>query len=130
MPLCNTRSRLLVWQQPDEQSRWSVRTLAAELGLPSSTVHGVLLAAKLQPHRIRTFTFSLDPDFEVKLVDIVGLYLNPPENALVLCVDEKPGIQAWIEHNRCYRCVRKSPVPGATNTSVMHSDIACRTRDG
>jgi transposase len=46
------------------------------------------------PHRIRTFTFSPDPDFEAKLLDIVGLYLHPPENALVLCVDEKSGIQA------------------------------------
>lgn len=84
----------LVCQQPEDLSRWSVRTLAAELGLPASTVHRMLVAAKLQPHRIRTFTFSPDPDFEAKLLDIVGLYLNPPENALVLCVDEKPGIQA------------------------------------
>jgi transposase len=83
-----------VCQQPEQQSRWSVRTLAAELGLPASTVHAMLVAAKLQPHRIRTFTFSPDPDFEAKLLDIVGLYLNPPENAFVLCVDEKPGIQA------------------------------------
>ena len=84
----------LVCQQPEDQSRWTVRTLAAELGLPASTVHAMLVAAKLQPHRIRTFTFSPDPDFEAKLLDIVGLYLNPPENAFVLCVDEKPGIQA------------------------------------
>ncbi len=83
-----------VCQQPSDQSRWTVRTLAAELGLPSSTVHAMLVAAKLQPHRIRTFTFSPDPDFEAKLLDIVGLYLNPPENAFVLCVDEKPSIQA------------------------------------
>jgi transposase len=83
-----------VCQQPETQSRWTVRTLATELGLPASTVHAMLVAAKLQPHRIRTFTFSPDPDFEAKLLDIVGLYLNPPENALVLCVDEKPSIQA------------------------------------
>jgi transposase len=84
----------LVCQQPEDQSRWSVRTLAAEVGLPASTVHAMLVASKLQPHRIRTFTFSPDPDFEAKLLDVIGLYLNPPENALVLCVDEKPGIQA------------------------------------
>lgn len=83
-----------VCQQPDFPSRWTVRTLAAELGLPASTVHAMLVSAKLQPHRIRTFSFSPDPDFEAKLLDIVGLYLNPPENAFVLCVDEKPGIQA------------------------------------
>ena len=83
-----------VCQKPEDQGRWTVRTLAAELGLPASTVHAMLVAARLQPHRIRTFTFSPDPDFEAKLLDIVGLYLNPPENALVLCVDEKPSIQA------------------------------------
>ena len=88
------RVQTRVCQQPEGQGRWSVRTLAAELKLPASTVHSMLVAAKLQPHRIRTFTFSPDPNFEAKLLDIVGLYLNPPENALVLCVDEKPGIQA------------------------------------
>src|SRR5271157_2621168 len=81
-------------QKPRYYSRWSVRTLAADLGLPRSIVHQILVASKLQPHRIRTFTFSPDPEFEAKLLDIVGLYLNPPENALVLCVDEKTGIQA------------------------------------
>lgn len=81
-------------QQPEFQSRWSVRTLAREVGLPRSTVHEMLAASGLQPHRLRTFTFSPDPDFEAKLLDLVGLYLNPPENALVLCVDEKTGIQA------------------------------------
>lgn len=81
-------------QQPVAYSRWTVRTLARDLGLPPATVHDVLVASALQPHRIRTFTFSPDPDFEAKLLDIVGLYLHPPENALVLCVDEKSGIQA------------------------------------
>jgi transposase len=81
-------------QQPEHYSRWSVRTLAEDLRLPRSTVHQILVASHLQPHRIRTFTYSPDPDFEAKLLDIVGIYLNPPENALVLCVDEKTGIQA------------------------------------
>lgn len=81
-------------QQPESQSRWSVRTLARELRLPSTTVHTMLVNSHLQPHRLRTFTFSPDPDFAAKLLDIVGLYLHPPENALVLCVDEKTGIQA------------------------------------
>jgi hypothetical protein len=81
-------------QQPQYYSRWSVRTLAHDLKLPRSTVHQILVASNLQPPRIRTFTFSPDPDFEAKLLDIVGLYLNPPQNALVLCVDEKTGIRA------------------------------------
>jgi putative transposase len=84
----------LACQQPQAQSRWSVRTLAREVGLPHSTVHAILNASELRLHRIRTFTYSPDPEFEAKLLDIVGLYLNPPENALILCVEEKSGIQA------------------------------------
>src|SRR5580700_6991619 len=60
------RVQTRVCQQPDDQSRWTVRTLATELGLPASTVHAMLVAAKLQPHRTRTFTFSPDPDLEAK----------------------------------------------------------------
>jgi transposase len=88
------RLQTLACQQPKSQGRWTVRTLAREVGLPHSTVQAILNASQLQLHRIRTFTFSPDPEFEAKLLDIVDLYLNPPENALVLCVDEKPGIQA------------------------------------
>jgi transposase len=83
-----------VCQQPASQGRWSVRTLARELKLPRTTVHRILVQSHLRPHRLRTFTFSPDPDFEAQLLDVVGLYLNPPQNALVLCVDEKTGIQA------------------------------------
>jgi transposase len=57
-------------------------------------VHEALVSARLQPHRVRTFTFSPDPEFEPKLLEIVGLYVHPPDNAVVLCVDEKSGIQA------------------------------------
>src|SRR5216683_5834078 len=108
-----------VCQQPEDQSRWSVRTLAAELGLPASTVHAMLVAAKLQPHRIRTFTFSPDPDFEAKLLDIVGLYLNTPENALVLCVDEKPSIQALVRTQPLLPLSAKKP-RAWTNEYVRH----------
>ena len=88
------RVQTMACQQPESQGRWSVRTLARKVGLPHSTVHAILNSSDLQPHRIRTFTISPDPEFEPKLLDIVGLCLKPPENALVLCVDEKPGIQA------------------------------------
>jgi transposase len=108
-----------VCQRPDDQSRWSVRTLAAELGLPSSTVHAMLVAARLQPHRTRTFTFSPDPDFEAKLLDIVGLYLNPPENALVLCVDEKPSIQA-LDRTQPLLPLRAKKPRAWTNEYVRH----------
>ena len=106
-------------QQPDDQSRWTVRTLATELGLPASTVHAMLVAAKLQPHRIRTFAFSPDPDFEAKLLDIVGLYLNPPENAFVLCVDEKPSIQALDRTQPLLPLSAKKP-RAWTNEYVRH----------
>jgi len=113
------RVQTRVCQQPEEQSRWSVRTLAAELGLPASTVHAMLVAARLQPHRMRTFTFSPDPDFEAKLLDIVGLYLNPPENALVLCVDEKPGIQA-LDRTQPLLPLRARKPHAWTNEYVRH----------
>ena len=74
--------------------RWSVRTLASHLKINRDTVHRTLVEHDLQPHRLRTFNFSPDPRFEEKLLDVVGLYMNPPDNALVLCVDEKTGIQA------------------------------------
>lgn len=79
---------------PKGLSRWSARTLAAKLGLSKSFVHSVLLEHDLHPHRLRTFNFSPDPHFEEKLLEVVGLYMNPPQNALVLCMDEKTGIQA------------------------------------
>jgi transposase len=113
------RVQTRVCQQPDDQSRWTVRTLATELGLPASTVHAMLVAAKLQPHRTRTFTFSPDPDFEAKLLDIVGLYLNPPENALVLCVDEKPSIQA-LDRTQPLLPLRAKKPRGWTNEYVRH----------
>jgi transposase len=108
-----------VCQQPEHYSRWSVRTLAEDLGLPRSTVHQILAASGLQPHRIRTFTFSPDPDFETKLLDVVGLYLNPPENALVLCVDEKTGIQALDRTQPLLPLSAKKP-RSWTNEYVRH----------
>ena len=68
--------------------------LAKEVGLSSATVHRIWQKYWLQPHRVETFKFSRDPQFDTKLADVVGLYLDPPERALVLCVDEKSQIQA------------------------------------
>lgn len=81
-------------QPPQGQNRWTVRALAAHLRVPKSLVHEVLHREQIQPHRIRYYMHSSDPQFEQKLEEIVGLYLHPPENAVVLCVDEKAGIQA------------------------------------
>lgn len=110
-------------QQPEAYSRWTVRTLARDLRLPPATVHGVLVASAVQPHRIRTFTFSPDPDFEPKLLDIVGLYLNPPENALVLCVDEKTGIQA-LDRTQPGLPLRARHPRARTNEYVRHGTQA------
>jgi transposase len=109
----------LACQQPQSQGRWTVRTLAREVGLPHSTVHAILNASELPLHRIRTFTFSPDPEFETKLLAIVGLYLNPPENALVLCVDEKPGIQA-LDRTQPLLPLRAKKPRSWTNEYVRH----------
>lgn len=81
-------------KQPDVQTHWSARRLAREVGVSHMTVHRVWKRYDLQPHRIETFKYSKDPQLVEKVADIVGLYLHPPEGALVLCVDEKSQIQA------------------------------------
>ena len=88
----------IVWltlhETPPGETHWSCRTMAERAGVASSTVQRIWSARGLQPHRVETFKLSNDPRFEEKLVDVVGLYLNPPEKAVVLCMDEKSQIQA------------------------------------
>lgn len=79
---------------PTDATHWSTRSMAAELGLTQSAVHRIWKAFGLQPHRQETWKLSKDPQFVDKVKDVVGLYLNPPERAVVLCVDEKSQIQA------------------------------------
>jgi transposase len=79
---------------PAQSTHWSTRTIAQASGLSQSAVSRIWRAFSLQPHRVETFKLSSDPFFVEKVRDIVGLYLNPPERALVLCVDEKGQIQA------------------------------------
>ena len=76
------------------QTHWSCRTMAKQVGVSSATVQRIWSDLGLQPHRVDTFKVSNDPKFEDKLIDVVGLYLNPPEKAIVLCMDEKSQIQA------------------------------------
>ena len=80
--------------QPADGSHWSVRSLAEQTGVSKSTVHRWFELFGVQPHRQRHFKLSNDPFFIEKVRDIVGLYLNPPEHAVVLCVDEKTQVQA------------------------------------
>jgi len=78
----------------DGSTHWSVRKLAAAMGVSKSSVQRILAQARLQPHRLERYMASNDPDFEAKAADIIGLYLEPPQHAAVFCVDEKTAIQA------------------------------------
>ncbi len=79
---------------PEGHTHWSCRTMAKRTGVSPATVQRIWSELGLQPHRVDTFKVSNDPQFNDKLVDVVGLYLNPPEQAVVLCMDEKSQIQA------------------------------------
>jgi transposase len=81
-------------EKPPAVTHWSTRTMAAAVGVSEATVRRIWHAHGLKPHLQKTFKVSNDPQFAEKLEAIVGLYLNPPEHALVLCVDEKSQIQA------------------------------------
>ena len=80
--------------KPPGETHWSCRSMAKAQGVSKATVQRIWKARGLQPHRVETFKLSNDKRFEDKLVDVVGLYLNPPEKAVVLCMDEKSQIQA------------------------------------
>jgi transposase len=79
---------------PDGTTRWSVRRLAEATGISPTTVHRIWREHKLKPDQVRSFKFSNDPQLVEKVIDVVGLYLDPPRGALVLCVDQKTQIQA------------------------------------
>ena len=80
--------------KPPGHTHWSCRTMAARVGVSPATVQRIWSELGLQPHRVDTFKISNDPRFTEKLIDVVGLYLDPPEKAIVLCMDEKSSVQA------------------------------------
>jgi len=80
--------------KPEGMTHWSCRTMATHQGVSKSTVNNIWQAHNLKPHRVKTFKLSRDPKFLEKMTDVIGLYLNPPDHAVVLCVDEKSQIQA------------------------------------
>ncbi len=86
--------RITLHEKPAKRTQWSTRTLAAQMGLSEASIRRIWHAHGLKPHLVRTFKLSNDPRFVEKLEDIVALYLNPPEHALVLSCDEKSQIQA------------------------------------
>jgi transposase len=83
-----------VTQPPRGKTRWSVRSMAKEVGISRHSVHQIWKKTDLKPHLVRTFKISKDPAFEKKFWDVIALYLNPPDKALVLCCDEKSQCQA------------------------------------
>lgn len=80
--------------KPRGSTHWSTRTLAKEMGVSNYTIHQIWRSHRIQPHRERSFKLSKDPEFNERVRDVVGLYMDPPDKAVVICVDEKPGIQA------------------------------------
>ena len=86
--------RMTLEQTPANATHWSTRTMAQAASISEASVRRIWRAHGLKPHLVRTFKLSRDPEFVEKLEDIVGLYLNPPEHAVVLCADEKSQIQA------------------------------------
>jgi putative transposase len=105
--------------KPKDGTHWSCRSIAAETKLSKSTVQRVWKAFGLQPHRQKHFKISTDPFFVEKVRDIVGLYLNPPDHAVVLCVDEKSQIQA-LDRTQPLLPLGLGYVEGVTHDYVRH----------
>lgn len=106
-------------RQPKSATHWSVRELAEETRISKSTVQRYLVLFGLQPHRSKSFKLSTDPFFIEKMREVVGLYLNPPDNALVLCVDEKSQVQA-LERTQPMLPMGLGYVEGVTHDYVRH----------
>lgn len=109
-------------RQPQHATHWTVRTMGAKVGVSKSTVQRVWNTFGLQPHRQKHFKLSNDPFFVEKLRDIVGLYLNPPENAVVLCVDEKSQCQA-LERTQPVLPLGLGYVQGVTHDYIRHGTL-------
>ena len=128
-----------VTQPPKGKTRHSVRSMAREAGVSAGTVHAIWKANDIKPHLIRTFKLSNDPQFEPKFWDIIGLYLNPPDKALVLCCDEKsqcqalertqPGLPLGIGHikTKTHDYIRHGTVTLFAALSYLDGKILSRT---
>ena len=110
---------------PRGATQWSTRTMAAECGLSSSTVSRIWRAFALKPHRSETFKLSKDPFFIEKVRDIAGLYLSPPERAVVPCVDEKSQIQALDRTQPVLPMRPGTPERGALGTASATGPRPC-----
>jgi transposase len=118
---------------PKAATHWSPRTMAKEVGHAPSTVHRIWRAFRLQPHRSETFKLSSDPLFVEKVRDIVGLYLSPPDRAIVLCIDEKSQVQA-LDRTQPLLPMRPGQAERRTQLQKARNDIAvcgarCKSRN-
>jgi putative transposase len=114
-----TLIRKTIRTKPGDGTHWTIRSMAQAIKLSRPTVHRIWQAFGIQPHRQRHFTISTDPFFVEKVRDIVGLYLNPPDKAMVLCVDEKSQIQA-LNRTQPLLPMGLGYVEGVTHNYVRH----------
>jgi putative transposase len=108
--------------QPTNGTHWTCRSIARETGISKTTVQRIWKAFGIQPHRQKHFTLSTDPFFVEKVRDIVGLYLNPPDKAMVLCVDEKSQIQA-LDRTQPVLPMGLGYVEGITHQYTRHGTL-------
>jgi transposase len=112
---------------PKNATHWSTRSMAKEVGLTQSAVHRIWRAFGLQPHRQETWKLSKDPQFIDKVRDVVGLYLDPPERAVVLCVDERSRrSRRSIAARRSCRCCPARPSERRMTTSARGPRVSTR----
>jgi len=110
-------------QKPESSTHWSTRTMAERCGLSRQAISRIWRAFGLKPHRSESFTLSTDPLFVEKVRDVVGLYLDPPGNALVLCVDEKTQVQA-LERSQPVLPMRPGRAERRTHDYYRHGTLA------
>src|SRR5229473_4026026 len=115
--------RLTLETTPPDATHWSLRSMAVAVGHAPSTIHRIWKAFCLQPHRAETFKLSSDPLFVEKVRDIVGLYLAPPERAVVLCVDEKSQVQA-LDRTQPLLPMRPGQLERRSHDYVRHGTTA------
>ena len=120
--------RKVLQSRPPNATHWSVRSVAVHTGISKSTIARYFALFGLQPHRTKSFKLSTDPFFVEKVRAVVGLYLNPPDKALVLCVDEKSQIQA-LERTQPVLPMELGYVEGVTHDYYRHGTTAiCRAQ--
>ena len=110
--------------KPKGMTHWSCRLMAKSQGVSKSTVSNLWRSHNLKPHRVKTFKLSRDPKFLEKLTDVVGLYLNPPQQAIVLCVDEKSQIQA-LNRTQPGLPLKKGRCGTMTHDYQRNDDLVC-----